>query len=314
VYYVWDPTLGGVQDLEQSGGRGAFVVVDLLSGTNSSNSEANQYLQPMQAVFVQTSDEDINPSLNFSEEDKVIEINSTEILKSGDHKFINIQLYNQLSYDLGSTPSDALRINFGESYTNQIDDDFPKLKNIDENLTRLIDGQLIALERRSFSDLEDVLPLYLNQYRRQNYVFKFEITEDLPQHVYIIDSYLETETLISKSSDTYTFSVNSSVPGSINENRFSLKLTPQSLSITSHEFSKVKLYPNPTQESFSISGLGNGSETEVEIYTMLGQKIYQSSLGKTSIQEISDFNAAPGTYLVKLKSDAAEHTLKLVKQ
>ena len=125
---------------------------------------------------------------------------------------------------------------------------------------------------------------------------------------------METETLISKSSDTYTFSVNSSVPGSINENRFSLKLTPQSLSVTSDEFSKVKLYPNPTQESFSISGLGNGSETEVEIYTMLGQKIYQSSLGKTSIQEISDFNAAPGTYLVKLKSDAAEHTLKLVKQ
>jgi len=314
VYYVWDPTLGGVQDLEQSGGRGAFVVVDLLSGTNSSNSEANQYLQPMQAVFVQTSDEDINPSLNFSEEDKVIEINSTEILKSGDHKFINIQLYNQLSYDLGSTPSDALRINFGESYTNQIDDDFPKLKNIDENLTRLIDGQLIALERRSFSDLEDVLPLYLNQYRRQNYVFKFEITEDLPQHVYIIDSYLETETLISKSSDTYTFSVNSSVPGSINENRFSLKLTPQSLSITSHEFSKVKLYPNPTQESFTISGLGNGSETEVKIYTMLGQKIYSRRLNSSTEIRINDFNVDSGVYLVKLSSENEAKSFKLIKE
>jgi hypothetical protein len=314
VYYVWDPTLGGVQDLEQSGGRGAFVVVDLLSGTNSSNSEANRYLQPMQAVFVQTSDEGIDPSLNFSEEDKAVENNSTEILKVSEDQFINIQLYNQSSYDLESTPSDALRINFGESYTNQINDDFPKLKNTDENLTRLIDGQLIALERRSVSVLEDVLPLCLNQYRRQNYVFKFEITEDLLQHIYIIDSYLETETLISNSSDTYPFNVNSSVPGSIDEYRFSLKLMPQSLSVTSDEFSKVKLYPNPTQENFSISGLGNGSETEVEIYTMLGQKIYQRPLGKTSIQEISDFNAAPGTYLVKLKSDAAEYTLKLVKQ
>jgi hypothetical protein len=108
--------------------------------------------------------------------------------------------------------------------------------------------------------------------------------------------------------------VNSSVPGSVNENRFSLKLTPQSLSVTSDEFSKVKLYPNPTQESFTISGLGNGSETEVKIYTMLGQKIYSRRLNSSTEIRINDFNVDSGVYLVKLSSENEAKSFKLIKE
>ena len=44
-YYVWDPTLNT---------QGAYVTIELSSGTNASGSAANKYLQPGQAVFVQT--------------------------------------------------------------------------------------------------------------------------------------------------------------------------------------------------------------------------------------------------------------------
>ena len=48
-YYVWDPKVGGTN------GRGAFVTYTFLNNSNNvSGSLVNQYLQPMQACFVNT--------------------------------------------------------------------------------------------------------------------------------------------------------------------------------------------------------------------------------------------------------------------
>lgn len=315
VYYVWDPKLGGIQDLEQPGGRGAFVVVELPSGNNSSNSEANQYLQPMQAVFVQTIDNNSVTQVNFSESDKAVNLNpQPEILSDSNEQFLNIQLFNEVSYNAGSTPSDALRINFGSRYSNSADDDIAKLKNVDENLTRVINQNLVALERRNMPNAEEVLPLYINQYRRENYTFNFEFSDSFYADVYIIDLYLETETLLSKSNSTYSFDVNSSVAGSVDENRFSLKLKPVSLSTSESLFSEVKIYPNPTKGSFSINGLSNITNAEITIFNMIGQQIYSKKIGAASTFSVEDFNVEDGVYIVKLSSDHEEQSFKLIKE
>ncbi|MBZ9777581.1 T9SS type A sorting domain-containing protein [Psychroflexus sp. CAK8W] len=315
VYYVWDPKLGGIQDLEQPGGRGAFVVVELPSGNNSSNSEANQYLQPMQAVFVQTIYNNSVTQVNFSESDKAVNLNpQPEILSDSNEQFLNIQLFNEVSYNAGSTPSDALRINFGSRYSNSADDDIAKLKNVDENLTRVINQNLVALERRNMPNAEEVLPLYINQYRRENYTFNFEFSDSFYADVYIIDLYLETETLLSKSNSTYSFDVNSSVAGSVDENRFSLKLKPVSLSTSESLFSEVKIYPNPTKGSFSINGLSNITNAEITIFNMIGQQIYSKKIGAASTFSVEDFNVEDGVYIVKLSSDHEEQSFKLIKE
>jgi hypothetical protein len=315
VYYVWDPKLGGIQDLNQPGGRGAFVVVELPSGSNSSNSEANQYLQPMQAVFVQTIDDNSVTQVNFSESDKAVTLNpQTQILSDSDEQFLNIQLFNEVSYNVGSTPSDALRINFGSRFSNSANDDIAKLKNVDENLTRAIDQNLVALERRNMPDAEEVLPLYINQYRRENYTLNFEFSDSFDTDVYLIDHYLETETLLSESNPTYSFNVNSSVAGSVDVNRFSLKLKPVNLSTSESLFSEVKIYPNPTKGSFIINGLADITNGEINIFNMIGQQIYSEKLGTVSTFSIEKFNAGAGIYIVKLSSDHEEQSFKLIKE
>jgi hypothetical protein len=306
--------LGGIQDLNQPGGRGAFVVVELPSGSNSSNSEANQYLQPMQAVFVQTIDDNSVTQVNFSESDKAVTLNpQTQILSDSDEQFLNIQLFNKVSYNAGSTPSDALRINFGSRFSNSANDDITKLKNVDENLTRAIDQNLVALERRNMPGAEEILPLYINQYRRENYTLNFEFSDSFDTDVYLIDHYLEIETLLSESNQTYSFNVNSSVAGSVDGNRFSLKLTPVNLSTPESLFSEVKIYPNPTKSSFSINGLADITNGEINIFNMIGQQIYSEKLGTVSTFSIEDFNVEEGIYIVKLSSDHEEQSFKLIK-
>jgi hypothetical protein len=113
-YYVWDPTLGGTPTPGSPGGRGAYVTVDLLGGTNSSSSSANQYLQPMQAAFVITSS--TSPaSVTFDEADKDVSQVQTDVKSSSQSEFVNIQLFTAESYDEGNTPSDGLRIKFDKS-------------------------------------------------------------------------------------------------------------------------------------------------------------------------------------------------------
>lgn len=314
VYYVWDPKLGGVQNLNQEGGRGAFVVVELPSGSNSSNSEANQYLQPMQAAFVQTIDSKTSTRINFSEDDKVVQPSQTEILSVEEDQYIDIQLYNQFSYEEGSTPSDALRINFGEVYSQEGSDDISKLPNVDENLTRVVDQQLVALERRPFPESEELLPLYVDQYRREEYILKFDYSDLFPGEIYLIDKYLDVEALITEEQSTYTFNVNSSISESKSENRFSLKLIPQSLSTSIPEWSNVRVFPNPTRGSFSISGFELQSDAEMSIFNMVGQEVYSEHFNSGSAIEVHNFNAKAGVYLLKLIADGYEQTFKLVNQ
>jgi hypothetical protein len=311
VYYVWDPKLGGVQDLEEGGGRGAFVVVELPSGVNSSHSDANQYLQPMQAVFVQTENDGFT-QINFSEDDKVIAPSQSEILSDSEETFLNVQLFNQISFQQGSTPSDSFKINFGDSYSDSSEDDVMKLPNADENLTRAIGQELVALERRTSPEESLNLPIYIDQYRRENYVLNFETSVDFTSQVYLVDHYLNTETLVDRSNSTYEFTVNSSISESSAKDRFSLKLLPVTLSTTTDLLSEVKLSPNPTRDSFQISGLSNLTKADIRIYNMMGQEVYSRTETQSPVIRINDFQANAGVYMVNLNSGQLSKTFKLV--
>ncbi|MFO7744262.1 MAG: T9SS type A sorting domain-containing protein, partial [Psychroflexus sp.] len=114
--------------------------------------------------------------------------------------------------------------------------------------------------------------------------------------------------------DTYSFTVDESIPESKASDRFRLVFEPVSLSTIEETLVNASLYPNPTKGSFSISGENLGEETEVEIYNMIGQQVYKTNLENQLTTEITDFNGSAGVYLVKLKTNQGERTFKLIKQ
>lgn len=268
----------------------------------------------MQAAFVQTLEDNTATELNFSEDDKVVEEVQTEILSQTDEHFLDIQLFNQESFDLQSTPSDGLRINFGKNYSESIGDDILKLPNVDENFTRIKDETLLALERKPLPEDEEILPLYIDQYRRANYVLNFETSDAFPSQIFLVDHYLETESLVTESASTYNFSIDQSIAESSDENRFSLKLIPRNLSTANPQLQQISLYPNPTKGVFSINGVERFTNPEVIIYNLMGQRVYSQKSSNASASQINNFTASAGVYLVKLTSDQGERVFKLVKQ
>ncbi|WP_223810205.1 T9SS type A sorting domain-containing protein [Psychroflexus gondwanensis] len=311
-YYVWDPTLGGIPAPGSPGGRGAYVAVDLGTGNNTSSSSANEFLQPMQAFFVRTGT-DATASVTFQEAMKAVNQTQTVVKSNSVQEYINIQLFNAEAFSQGSTPSDGLRINFDKSFSISTEDDSPKLGNLDENLARVEGNVFSAIERRPLPEATEELPLFINQYRRESYVMKFDVTDNLNTEVFIKDKYLDQVTEITSSDNTYSFVIDSSIPESEASDRFSLVFEPVSLSIGDENLVNLSLYPNPTKGNFSISGIDSGQDTEVKIYNLIGQQVYTAKLSGQSTIEVADFNGTTGVYLVKLKTNQGEKTFKLIK-
>ncbi len=81
-----------------------------------------------------------------------------------------------------------------------------------------------------------------------------------------------------------------------------------SLSVDDFNESSISLYPNPTSDFITISGLTN--EVEVEIYDPLGKKILFKKIGNTH-NKIDVSQLKPGMYLFKI-NESDNITLKRV--
>jgi hypothetical protein len=315
-YYIWNPAIGGAN------GRGAYVTFDLTDNSSSLSdggladepSFTNQFLQPMQAAFVITGTETTAPIINFQESHKAVSQVQTRTKSLSQSEYINIQLFDSDSYNSGETPSDGLRINFDKSFSATSEDDSPKLTNLDENLARIEGNTYSAIERRPFPETEEKLELFINQYRREAYVIKFDLTDNLNTKVFIEDKYLNETQEITSSDDIYSFTVDESISESTASDRFSLVFEPISLSTVEETLVEASLYPNPTKGSFSINGVNLGEDAKIEIYNMIGQQVYKTDLKSQSTTEITNFNGSAGVYLVKLKTNQGERTFKLIKQ
>jgi hypothetical protein len=322
-FYVWDPTLGGAPTVGEQGGRGAYVTVDITDEStsvdyqtgddpNASTTDASIYLQPMQAVFVNTTGTG-DPSVTFKESYKAVSEVQTTTKREIPIDYVNIQLYHKESLEENLSPSDGLSIKFSDSYSSSADDDSPKYFNRDESLSRPVEGQYISIERRPIPEMTEELPLSIFSYIRDNYVMKFNISEGFPVKVYLKDKYTAELTAITAKQNEFSFHVDSAIPATKASNRFSIVFEPVSLSLSDADASSIQLYPNPTQGSFTISGQLSGS-SQVEIFNVMGQKVYQRKFEDTSRLQINDFKASSGIYVVKLTTDDAEKSFKLLKE
>ncbi len=311
-FYLWDPTLSG------NSGRGAYVTVELPTGTNAAASEGNQYLQPGRAAFVTTLNNG-TASVSFQEAHKDV----TAPLMAGlsTDSRIDLRLYEAASYASGSTPSDALRLKFADGNSNAITSlDAPKFYNQDENLASLTDGNLYSIESRDLPQADEVISLYTDQYRNTSYMFEIEQTDvEVDGAIaYLRDNYNGTDTeLINNDISIYAFQVDPNDPNSIADDRFEI-VFEDLLSTEAPHFGKdFVLYPNPLQgESFFIATRNlEGQNVNVEVHTMVGQQLisYTETVGTNGRVEVNVAQLATGMYLVTLiTEDEKRFTAKLI--
>lgn len=71
----------------------------------------------------------------------------------------------------------------------------------------------------------------------------------------------------------------------------------------------INIYPNPVSGILSIAGIS--SESDFEIYNLVGQKV---SSGKTSDNKVNVHKLLKGIYFIKIKDKIKENRLKFIKK
>ncbi|NGZ90648.1 hypothetical protein G7034_10330, partial [Psychroflexus sp. C1] len=125
--------------------------------------------------------------------------------------------------------------------------DIAKMGNIDENLASVNENSLFTIQRRNFPENDEVIPLFTNNWRNQDYSFVANLNNFGTTAVYLVDAYLGTETLL-EDGEAYHFSVDANVAESQDSQRFSLKFDTETMGVEDEDNKLFSLYPNPAKD------------------------------------------------------------------
>ena len=316
AYHVYDPTLGD---------NGAFVTVTFgnviandinslsfpLTDTDAmaSNSSANRFLQPGQSAFVNTDTPLVGsptPAMTFTEVNKVTDEVNTDIFFTSNttsDKFISIALYDLEAFTNNETPRDGSLIRFNDNYNSSFDNlDASKAGNLDENLGTLSEGNLLSIDSRALPVEGDEISLSISNYKKTDYTLQFRISDFENTTAYLVDNYLDTQTLLTNSNETLVqFSVDSDEPQSLSEDRFEIIFTQNVLGVDTFNESLLTVFPNPVSNGQLTLNLVNGNlrDANIEIYNMLGQKVLSENVSISTQQTtINTSKLNSGVYIV----------------
>jgi hypothetical protein len=301
-YYVVDPKLGG---------KGAYATVDLVTPGLSTAVDANQYLQPGQACFVQTVAASA-AALNFTEADKFEGV-QTSVFRT--KNIATARLLLTLN-DASAKALDRLVVAFDASESNAVNqNDAAKLTNFDESMATSNSSKLFAIEKRAIPTDTDEIPLNITKYRGTSYTIKaegFGLTGSTP---YLLDQYANKITEIPQDgSVNYAYTVDAAIPESIAADRFKL-IYAKTLKTIDNAVTSFALYPNPSKtNSFSVNVPQSTGKASLTVSNMLGQQLYsQNDLQSGSIVKVIANNVkTAGVYLVSLTSDGKTTTTKWI--
>ncbi len=85
------------------------------------------------------------------------------------------------------------------------------------------------------------------------------------------------------------------------------------LGVEDFDLSEFKISPNPVSTEFNIELPSAISNATIEVFDVLGKTIYSSEISRfNSVISVSNWNN--GIYLVRVSSDNASHTKRIIKQ
>jgi len=306
-YYVWDPKVGGAN------GRGAFVTYTFLGATNNvSGSAVNQYLQPMQAFFVNTL---VNgaASVVFAESNKFT-ITNENVYKvaSSALPILRLNLFDVPSFQQGSSALDGVLCLFGYEYSNGLDSyDAGKLSNLDENLSIKVENSNHSIVTYNYPILTSEYAICLSNYKHQNYVFEAQLENYNGLTPYLLDQLTTTYFEIQNNS-SYNFTINPNNPLSSSSDRFKIVFQTPALSI--NDFGRnIKLYPNPANAGDSFFIEGNMETTTVTLHNILGQILPVSIKNQGNLIQVTPKDSvSQGIYIVTISNENQKSTVKWV--
>lgn len=297
-YYAWDAMINS---------RGGFVTIDLSDGSNVQSSSMNQIIEPGQAFFLEALS--ATPSISILENVKTITTVPRNSSNSSIANHLKLQLLNNQSEVI-----DGIGIRFSEGANNNIDlYDAAKMGNLDENLALLSNNQLLSIEERTLPEQTELIPIFTNNWRASTYSFSLTTEGLTDQDIFIVDHYLNTETLLNQD---YVFQINSNDTNSSSDYRFSLKISSANLDSARLDNNSPMIYPNPVQSQVMVQ-LPNDSYTNsrLEVWNVLGKEVVNTRIGPQNHFVLNVDHLASGVYIIKIRKSSGEtYQTKLIKK
>jgi hypothetical protein len=216
-YTLWDP---------RNGTRGGFVTVNL-AGTPSSGS-ANQFIQPGQAFFVESSGG--VPTISIQEGHKAAGNNNLVFRPGTLSESFRTELYFTEQPSGYRRLADGVIALYDNAYTAGIDiNDASEINNWDENIAIARAGKHLAIESRPIIITKDTLPLFMNNMRQMAYEFEFTPSAftNAGLKAELIDNFLGSRTVLSVTATTVVSFTVTSDPASSATDRFMVVFGPQ---------------------------------------------------------------------------------------
>lgn len=310
--FVYDPSFGT---------NGGYVMVTLPGGANNSDgeSDANQYIQPGQAVQVATNS-DGPTSILFKESDKATGMHTTTFSNENpfvDNVHINGHLFTAVNYAANKPMHDNFNILFNENFDNALNNrDAGKPMNFTENMGIGTPDQAYSIERRQLPTEDENIALFNTNYENENYTLVLDVSAFDNVNVYLEDSFTGEETELQAGETVYSFSVDANLEGSVASDRFSIHFGNSTLSTDSFNTDAIRIYPNPVKsgQAFNLTtGNLKGQQVNVSIQDVLGKTIYTTKRkfdGKTV--HINSGNLQSGVYFVNLDYNGNQVTKRLI--
>ena len=316
-YYAYKPSIGE---------RGGYVTVDLDSEPvehipeipfdNNMTSAKFRFLQVNQSVFVQT-DSDLQPNevpkLTFKEEFKINDTPTNQALRVNSNSKIDLNIFSNSSDEL----MDGVRFKFDATYDEEAGpDDALKFWNDDETIGIQSNGNYLAIEKRPYPKDQDVFSFWIGNYRDIDYTMNVKI-EAMPGYdIFLRDTYTEVDHQLNESENDIAFSVDSSIPASVNSDRFKIMFEKVTLGTSQNErIANSQIYPNPSNSGFAYLSHNPdfNSELTISVFNILGQiiEIPKDRLSSSELK-LNTSSLDSGIYLVKLTYQDQSTTHKLI--
>ena len=317
--YIWDPKLGSL---------GGYAVLDIdmasistvidFGSTTPAASDANQYLQPQQAFFIETSDP--NPQINFTEDTKDNDEDQTQVFSDDvpDFSVLDLSLKgnNGLTYD-------GIRLVYGNAYSNTTDNfDATKLWNNSDNLCIISNASYLSVEKRNTPTNTDVTALGLYNLSLDAYTFEASYyADDTAFSIFLVDHYTnQTTEILPDTTFSYAFTVDPNIPESVATDRFELVYDTSTLSAEQNGVSNTfSVYPNPvTSNTIFVTSNPNEVDNEIrlELFTLDGRLVRQFKANDienaSKIKVNIDESLQNGTYLLHISNGKKTSVEKII--
>jgi hypothetical protein len=305
-FYIWDPTLGA---------RGAYSTFDIIAVANNiAGSQVNRFLQPGQAVFLDTADTDsdgtITPSLTVKETHKAGSSVTTGTYFNS-HPVAGLRLNLFATSELASgIARDGVMLHFETTGNNGIDHkDAKKFTNLDENLAVVVGTAKLAVASHAVPIDGERIPLYLSGLGSMDYTFAVSLDNNVGCTVSLEDTHTGQSHPISAAGATITFT-----PAASNATRFYLKFMDNTLSSDDTAFAKaITLYPNPNDgQTMHLQGFKKSDEVQVYLRNMAGQLLFsEKSMPLNGVLNIYGLPIlSKGLYIVEIIQGTQKTLLK----